>query len=297
MNWEDEKHFRFKPKAAARHAEEVLKARWIEVEPVIAQNTKAACRYARLVMKARWSEIEPAIQRSPTMSYEYARDVLKTRWPEVESSIQRSPQIAYLYARDVVKGRWLEAELDILKMPNIAYLYAKDVIRGRWIEAEPDILRTDYMAFQYARDVIKGRWPEAEDVIKGDGSLEYRNKGSCVIHATYLYDYLEFLESLEFSKEDQLAWLQKEGVTDFLFKLLNGTNMSGKSEFQEIDDTLGNGFKMGIDKPIPGLSTMCPEAQEIVIQKRPDLICEIRNLDPFLKAKYWHEVGLSAIDA
>lgn len=41
---------------------------------------------------------------------------------------------------------------------------------------------------------------------------------------------------------------------------------------------------------------MTPEMQEYILQHRPDLANQIDDLDPDLKAKYQHEVGLSNAD-
>ena len=43
-------------------------------------------------------------------------------------------------------------------------------------------------------------------------------------------------------------------------------------------------------------SNLPKELQDFVCRHRPDLINQIRDLDPELKAKYEHEVGLSKVD-
>jgi hypothetical protein len=68
------------------------------------------------------------------------------------------------------------------------------------------------------------------------------------------------------SKEDKQRWIREEGFTPKLFDVLN---------------VLG-------DMPI--------EFQEFTFRLRPDLVGQIKNLDPRLKEKYQHEFELSQVD-
>lgn len=57
-------------------------------------------------------------------------------------------------------------------------------------------------------------------------------------------------------------------------------------------------LKANIDNNLPILNKvgMTKEQQEYILKHRPDLASKIENLDPELKAKYQHEVGLGHVD-
>ena len=107
--------------------------------------------YANNVIKGRWVEFEPLILTDPHWTYMYACDVIKGRWVEAEPIILTDPYWAYLYARDVIQGRWAEAEPLILTEAEWTYVYARDVIQGRWAEAEPIILTDAEYTYLYGQ--------------------------------------------------------------------------------------------------------------------------------------------------
>ena len=55
------------------HAEEVIKGRWPEAEPIIMKDLCCACDYAQYVIKGRWPEAEPAIMTDPTVWSDYCK--------------------------------------------------------------------------------------------------------------------------------------------------------------------------------------------------------------------------------
>ena len=71
------------------HAEEVIKGRWLEAEPIIMEDPTYACWYAKLIIKDRWPEAEPFIMKDPKYTYYYACEVIKDRWPEAEPIIMK----------------------------------------------------------------------------------------------------------------------------------------------------------------------------------------------------------------
>ena len=168
---------------AVQYASRIIGGRWPEAEPIIAKDPDAASSYAIHIIKGRWPEAEPAIATDAEEAYAYIRQILKRRWPEAEPVIMKdvSPHetdetawsVAVTYAVDYVKGRWLEAEPYIMKDTESAVHYARAVIKGRWPEAEPYIMRDPKTVYTYARDVIKGRWPEAEPYIMKDAYFAY----------------------------------------------------------------------------------------------------------------------------
>ena|ERR1035437_1919021 len=141
---------------------------------------------------------------------------------------------------------------------GIAYHYAKNILKKRWRQAEPSILEHLEIAIRYAIDVVKARWPAFEEEWIWRGRTWRKNSAK-----RYL-DYYNFL-ALKYTSEDQISWLEKEGFSDYLFDILNG---------------------MWMDKKV----------QEYIIEKRPDLISKIENLDPSLKIGHKHELGLSGIE-
>jgi len=59
------------PKNAYRYALEVIRGRFPEAEPVIAQYGYWALWYARDVIKGRWVEAEPVIAQDPKCAADY----------------------------------------------------------------------------------------------------------------------------------------------------------------------------------------------------------------------------------
>jgi mono/diheme cytochrome c family protein len=139
------------------YAENIIRDRWVEAEPLIMKDPEWAYSYARNVIEGRWAEAEPYIMKDPYWAFHYARDVIQGRWVEAEPYIMKNPQVAYWYAMGVIRGRWAEAEPYIMKDPEWGYWYARDVIRGRWTEAEPYVMKDPRWAHSYAKYVIRGR--------------------------------------------------------------------------------------------------------------------------------------------
>ena len=64
------------------------------------------------------------------------------------------------------------------------------------------------------------------------------------------------------------------------------------------DFTLQQQFTLVKHKPefVKYIKTPFEPVQEYILRTRPDLVGKIQNLDPTLKAKYSHEVGLGGVD-
>jgi hypothetical protein len=77
--------------------------------------------------------------------------------------------------------------------------------------------------------------------------------------------YLKFLKWKLYSERTKRQWIKEEEVANCLVEVLN---------------------YIGMDK----------KTQELLIQKRPDLISQIKNLHPKLAKKYKDEINLSGID-
>ena len=80
------------------------------------KDPKRAYLYAEDVIKGRWPEGEPVMAKDPEYAYYYARDVIKGRWPEAEAAIATDPGFACCYARDT-KDRFPEGEKAIATDP------------------------------------------------------------------------------------------------------------------------------------------------------------------------------------
>ena len=181
------------PYAAAEYAENVLKGRFPEGEPVIIKAGIVSIEYARDVIKGRWPEFENRLINNPN-DYDYDEEVgdvimgyigevIQGRWPEIEPFIFSNDYLKREYTdylksmnyQDVeesFKQFFTEAKRKVRKPnkeertdPLSAAIYASDVVQGRVPELEPLIL-TDYAAIaQYIWFAIKGRWKEAEETI------------------------------------------------------------------------------------------------------------------------------------
>jgi hypothetical protein len=183
-----------------------------------------------------------------------------------------SAKEAYDYVK-ATNDRLPEAE-DIIKDDFFfSYLYAKNILHDRFHKGEYAIVEQIRLAVDYAIDVIYNRWPEAEEKIRGNKILwEQHQKGDRVLWNQYRPEpfktqWLRYVEFLKLTKtdEDKWIWLIKDGVNEYLIDILNYTKMT-------------------------------PDMQEFVIQKRPDLINFIRDLDPILKEKHTHETSLATIE-
>ena len=76
-------------KEAYHHARDVVKGRWKEGEPLLAQDAVYAYAYARDVLKAPFPLGEPIIAKDGTKSVCYAIEVLKAPFPMGEAAISR----------------------------------------------------------------------------------------------------------------------------------------------------------------------------------------------------------------
>ena len=90
-----------------------------------------------------------------------------------------------------------------------------------------------------------------------------------------------------FSEATFAKFFLQLGLESFL-EVFNGMNLS--------DDMKWSILKQDVVKAAPLIPDYSPVQQEYIIQKRPDLIGQIQNLDPALKAKYQHETELGGID-
>lgn len=74
------------PASLTEYAEDILRQRWPEAEPLILNNTWNAYLYAREVIRGRWPELEKILLRSGDgwTSAAYAVNVMRSRWPEME---------------------------------------------------------------------------------------------------------------------------------------------------------------------------------------------------------------------
>ena len=89
------------------------------------KDPKRAYLYAEDVIKGRWPEGEPVMAKDPEYAYYYAVNIIDGRWPEAEEAIANEPDFAYFYATDVIEGRWPEGEPAIATDPRVAERYIK----------------------------------------------------------------------------------------------------------------------------------------------------------------------------
>jgi hypothetical protein len=89
---------------------------------------KAAYHYAYDVIKGRWEQGEPIIANDPYWAYSYAIDVIEGRFEIAESIIAKNPQYACAYCVRVLRRRWKQAEPIIMTDQYYAYMYAKNVL-------------------------------------------------------------------------------------------------------------------------------------------------------------------------
>ncbi len=96
--------------------------------------------YAENVIKGRWVEAEPVIARHPWRAYEYARDIIKGRFFEAEPIITQDAHWSYWYATLVVKGRFFDGEPAIAQNTWWTCHYADnfnlDFVDGKFVEKE-----------------------------------------------------------------------------------------------------------------------------------------------------------------
>jgi hypothetical protein len=200
-----------------------------------------------------------------------------------------TPKVVYYYARRQ-KRRIPELEHIILKDTHFAVKYAAHVINRdvppgqgvRWPEAEKRILHTGNTraALDYAHHIFRGRWKEAEPLIwkkkmNVEDYLRWTVDGERVPEfEAYVKEksplgswarYVEDVKQRKHSEEEKWSWIKNEGLNEFVFEIINNGSMS-------------------------------QEMQEYILQHRPDLAAEIKNLDQVLMKKYQHEVELGNVD-
>jgi len=86
--------------------------------------------YAHRILRARWVEAEPVISRDPECAYLYALYVVRGRWEEAETTIGSDPRWACAYARDVTRSRWLDVETVIAKSRQWWQVYREHFVFG-----------------------------------------------------------------------------------------------------------------------------------------------------------------------
>lgn len=77
------------------YAKQVIKGRWLELEPMLIQNPILSIRYAQEVIKGRWIEAEQYIHKEPYYIVQYTQDVIKERWLEIEEILQNAQDLQY----------------------------------------------------------------------------------------------------------------------------------------------------------------------------------------------------------
>jgi hypothetical protein len=131
------------------YATEVIKGRFPQGEPAIAQSPATSYYYAAEVIKGRWSEGEEAIAKDAYFAYQYALWVIKDRFPEGEKIISQDSIHAYYYAKNVIKGSWLEGEASISESPEFSYYYA-ELTGNRFLPGEEGISQNIRLRDNYA---------------------------------------------------------------------------------------------------------------------------------------------------
>jgi hypothetical protein len=218
---------------------------------------------------------------SPEEAYAYALAHCHEQIPEIEAILKNHAAMAYKYAMLILHRRWLEAEGEIAKYPDHGYYYALEVIRGRFPEAEAAILTDPEFALYYATRILKRRWIQAEpiiikyvayafqylsDVVKNRWpEAEDRFRNDWQLWEQYINHVKSVLRTFPMQANDiKWAWIQA-GISNNLVSVLNAVHMDKKM-------------------------------QEYIIDNRPDLIGEIKDLDPYLAKRYQEELTLSGIE-
>jgi hypothetical protein len=149
----------------------------------------------------------------------------------------------------------------------------------RWPEGEEVIKKNPYYAYQYAEQVVRGRWPEGEDAIKKDPTMIYWYAKQILKH--------RWLEAEPFIPKDHPDWK-------------NYQRYFGEIEAYGTDEGKWNTIRAKkLSKTVLGKlnkAGMTKDMQEYIVQHRPDLINQIKDLDPELKIRYSHEVELGNVD-
>lgn len=158
--------------------------RW-ELEE-LAKNAEMSVLYAERVLKGRFIEAEPTIAEHPDLAFQYAKGIIKGRFPEAEPAFYKynsdwgNRNFLQRYFIEVAREPNPEVEKKILATHHgLASSYAELCLKRRWNEAEEVILRDLDNAAEYHRKVVKDRWPEFEDRIifgKKEGFWDNRSK-------------------------------------------------------------------------------------------------------------------------
>lgn len=108
---------------------------------ILSSDMGRANEYAENCVKGRWKEAEPMILAQPHLSHEYHRKVVKGRWPELEHRIVFQKKLRWSESRqnmlkdylDVVPepGPKFEAKLEKSNRASLLLVYAMHGLRGR----------------------------------------------------------------------------------------------------------------------------------------------------------------------
>ena len=71
--------------------------------------------YARNVLRGRWPEAEPVIAQSPTWAYWYAHNIIRGKFPEGEPAIATNPYWSYWYGKYIIRELFPSLEVNCKK--------------------------------------------------------------------------------------------------------------------------------------------------------------------------------------
>lgn len=126
------------PRNLFEYVTKVVGKRWLEAEPIIAQDMDTMLRYAEKFVRGPWPEVEPAVLKSNSDNiFAYINKVLRAPWPRFERAILKSlgkfkpasdewrdiARLGYKYSRDIKHGQWPELEALLAADPDFAALY------------------------------------------------------------------------------------------------------------------------------------------------------------------------------
>lgn len=173
------------PKYAVQKARKGKKLNRWELED-LAKDAEQSVLYAERVLKGRFLEAEPVIAQNHELAYQYAKNIIKGRFPEAESTFLAnhtdwgSRNYLQRYFIEVARERNPFVEKKIIDTHHgLASQYAELCVKDRWPEAEKAILKDLDNAAQYHKQILKRRWPELEDKIifeKKSGYWDNRSK-------------------------------------------------------------------------------------------------------------------------
>lgn len=167
------------PKYAVQKARKGKKLNRWELEE-LAKDAEQSVLYAEKVLKGRFPEAEPTIAQNHDLAFQYAKDVIRGRFPEAEqtffdnNSDWGNRNYFQRYFIDVAREPNPAIEKKILDTHHgLAANYAERCLKGRWPEGEKVILKDLDNAVEYHGNVVKERWPELEDLILLGKKLGY----------------------------------------------------------------------------------------------------------------------------